>query len=116
MKVTGTTRHTTTLEGEVSEAELIAFLGTQIHIPEGAEVRILVGDLARAIDLSLGEPLRFRIVFSGDVPLAESPGQPGVARCSASDCRFPSLQRGLCASHLAKLELGGPHWLTTPTM
>lgn len=56
------TRHTTTVEGELSRDELVAFIAGQVAIPEGAELELWVGDDPHDIRVNLGNPLRFRYV------------------------------------------------------
>lgn len=120
MKVTGKTTHTTVLTGEITKAEITAFIRQQLNIPEGAQVSVFVraDDSRGASPIEAGEvlflveafrdlpavPLRFEVTFEGEIPLAApepTTPEPGPM-CTIIGCHFPSLAGGLCASHMSE--------------
>jgi hypothetical protein len=77
VKVQARTVHTTTVEGEASSEELVAWLREQINIPDNADLRLWVGDEPHDVWLNLGSPLRFRFTWSGEVKTPPTtPGEP----------------------------------------
>lgn len=79
MKLQAHTVATTTITGEVSEAELLAWIGRECNIPAGAACRLWVGDDPLDISVNLGNPLRFTITWDTRVITPPtSPEEPAL--------------------------------------
>ncbi len=76
MKVTAKNVLTTTISGEISEAELLAYFKQTVQVPDGMHVRFFVGDPPHDVDINIGEPIRFTFTFSREV--ADAPLPPDV--------------------------------------
>ena len=73
MKLQGKSVRVTTVSGELSEAELLAYVRQTLAIPDGVAVRFWVGDSPHDADITLGEPVRFSLTLEVDIPLDISP-------------------------------------------
>lgn len=67
MKVRATTRHQTTLTGTVEAQELADWIAGQLKLPPKSVVELWVGDDPHDLAVNLGNPLQFRVTYSGEI-------------------------------------------------